>query len=681
MRMEREVSKGKVLYGRTSQGQWRRRSAQDHESQSIGDQPLWASDEESSAQSVSKTNSTAAEAAAATEVKTTTSDKVQAIPDVDTEVKTHAQHKGDQSEAAETSNDLQHQHHPARGGQATTDEDAASSQLRLSRRADLYDEMHRYSIPGAYFVQPSQSHVPSPNIRVGPDDDNDNSNNVNDANVVGSHDHTDTTTDDSGGDVEAVTVPAQTVLGPTRQERLRIIQFLRDSWSHQSDQAVAVVDETDQPVVQGTIVSGSPNQNKDGGSRTTRRCYRLWLPLLLCIVVISVVVGIVIGTRNNGSAGDATENPGTGPPPPSINATECFSDRSQLNNAIDEYLSDGGPNTSVAITYGWPIGTWCTSSITDFSLAFSSKRNPLAASFNESLAGWDTSSARSMNEMFYAAASFNQNISSWSTSKVLSMDYMFAETSFNQDISQWDVSSVTTMSYMFSKAASFNQVVSSWDVSNVENFEATFFNALSFNQALNSWDVSRVTNMKQMFAGTRDFNQNISSWNTSQVTMMQETFSPTASFNQDLSSWDVSMVIDMASLFNAARAFNGSLYAWDTSRVQDMSSMFELAAVFNQDLSLWDVSSVTTMNRMFADATAFNQDVSMWNVSAVESCQSMFADATSFNQDLCSWGASLAANNALVESMFENSACPSNEMEVDLQSSPSGPFCRECTNL
>ena len=133
----------------------------------------------------------------------------------------------------------------------------------------------------------------------------------------------------------------------------------------------------------------------------------------------------------------------------------CFQDRTELKNAVDDYL---GSDTYASSTYGSPIGTWCVKDVTD-------------------------------------------------------MSYMFRDAYFfNQDISSWDVSSVTTMSHMFSNAYSFNQDLSSWDVSSVTDMRQMFYGATSFNQAIGGWDVSSVTNMYGMFWNADAFNQDLCTW-------------------------------------------------------------------------------------------------------------------------------------------------------------------------
>ena len=58
--------------------------------------------------------------------------------------------------------------------------------------------------------------------------------------------------------------------------------------------------------------------------------------------------------------------------------------------------------------------------------------------------------------------------------------------SFNDDISAWDTSSVTTMSGMFLGASSFNQPLNDWRVGNVTDMDWMFYNASAFNQPLNA---------------------------------------------------------------------------------------------------------------------------------------------------------------------------------------------------
>jgi hypothetical protein len=86
---------------------------------------------------------------------------------------------------------------------------------------------------------------------------------------------------------------------------------------------------------------------------------------------------------------------------------ECFQTHLELKGAVGQYLLDNTPTTLVAQKYGWPIGFWCVSNITNFSdLLHNSDgsgwdfvggyRTPQILNFNEDLSKWDLSSARDM---------------------------------------------------------------------------------------------------------------------------------------------------------------------------------------------------------------------------------------------------------------------------------------------
>jgi surface protein len=187
---------------------------------------------------------------------------------------------------------------------------------------------------------------------------------------------------------------------------------------------------------------------------------------------------------------------------------KCFEGRNELADAVSEYLADSSPDTPVAQEYGWPIGKWCVSEVTDFSEIFAN-----ATDFNEDLSEWDTSSGVTMEKMFMMAQSFNQPLSSWNTANV-------------QDLR-----------YMFLGASSFDQSLSSWKTSNVQNTKSMFFGAVSFNGDVSSWDVVNCMDMVGMFFGARSFNGDISKWKVSEQTKMDDMFLEASSFQQDLCSW------------------------------------------------------------------------------------------------------------------------------------------------
>jgi surface protein len=218
---------------------------------------------------------------------------------------------------------------------------------------------------------------------------------------------------------------------------------------------------------------------------------------------------------------------------------QCFPDKNTLGLAIEAYINQGCSTNSASCTvgqrWGWPIGTWCTTLITDMSDLF---RWMNSTTFNEDISGWDVSSVKDMTGMFFGASAFNQVISAWDVSSVTGMGAMFYQTNaFNQDISRWDVSSVTDMGYMFVGASVFNQDISRWNLSSVTHTYSMFVWAYAFNQDISRWDVSSVIDMHGMFYSA-------------------------SAFNQDISGWDVRSVLDMSDLFNGASAFNQNLCAW-----------------------------------------------------------------------------------------------------------------------
>ena len=98
-------------------------------------------------------------------------------------------------------------------------------------------------------------------------------------------------------------------------------------------------------------------------------------------------------------------------------------DQAELFQAVDAYFENGTSSHAVQ-QYGYPIGSWDVSHVTNFSYTFAIERNIKAGDFNEDIGQWNTSSAVSMSYMFAGARSFNQSLSSWSTGKVANMSGM-----------------------------------------------------------------------------------------------------------------------------------------------------------------------------------------------------------------------------------------------------------------
>ena len=197
-----------------------------------------------------------------------------------------------------------------------------------------------------------------------------------------------------------------------------------------------------------------------------------------------------------------------------------------------------------------------------------------AASFNQDIGGWDTSSVKDMSFIFYGATSFNSPIGTWNTSSVTDMNSMFEiAAAFNQDIADWDMSSVKNMSWMFYGATSFNMPLGAWNTSSVTDVKAMFYNAAAFNQDIGGWDMSSVKDMSGMFYGATSFNMPIGAWNTSSVTNMRHMFAGCSSFNQPLALWETLAVKDMRNMFFGASSFKQVLSTWNFSSIMNSSFM------------------------------------------------------------------------------------------------------------
>ena len=181
----------------------------------------------------------------------------------------------------------------------------------------------------------------------------------------------------------------------------------------------------------------------------------------------------------------------------------CVANRMMLIVAVRQYMDQGcADNASclIALKHGWPMNSWCVSSITSLQNVFEN-----LPTFNEEISSWDVSSLTDMSATFKGATAFSKDLSDWNVSGVKDMEQTFNYAdSFNGQISSWDVSSVTDMQDMFWGAAALNQDLSSWDVSQLKYMGWMFEDAISFNQDLCSWADKFNTwpNKDDMFAGS-----------------------------------------------------------------------------------------------------------------------------------------------------------------------------------
>lgn len=194
--------------------------------------------------------------------------------------------------------------------------------------------------------------------------------------------------------------------------------------------------------------------------------------LVTICAMMAIVIGVMFMSQETDSSGPV-----------------CFGDNLELRAAAIRYVRENcgvRPNTCPELSkkYGWPLGSWCVSQVTDMSGLFQG-----LDTFDEDISQWEVEQVTDMAYMFYGASSFNQDISRWNVGKVESMAYMFyGASSFDSLISVWDTSSVRSMNSMFSGATSFNQAIAAWDTSSVEDMSNMFFNASAFNKNLCAWD-------------------------------------------------------------------------------------------------------------------------------------------------------------------------------------------------
>lgn len=326
-------------------------------------------------------------------------------------------------------------------------------------------------------------------------------------------------------------------------ERQRIIE---ETMQNMTDQAVSA-----------EVVSIDDDDNDDDDeSQVAASKHRIILrnsafALILLLTLVAAISTLVMvrptsvppqaqadATDNNASSPTAAS---TAPPTSYAEGGSAFKTTEQLYKAVDAYLaslaeSDAAPeSSSVALRYGFPIGMWNVSLITNFTRVFDPVRSN----------------------------AFDEN-----------RKQEFKST-FNEDLSGWDVSNAVTMFAMFAGATGFvGQGLDAWDVGNVKDFSFAFMDAKAFNASLSAWNTASAVSMEGMFLAAESFDGDLSRLDVSNVEAMQHMFQGSSRYKGgDLTSWNVSKVGSMSAMFQNAVSFTGDVSAWDTSRVTDMSMM------------------------------------------------------------------------------------------------------------
>ena len=189
----------------------------------------------------------------------------------------------------------------------------------------------------------------------------------------------------------------------------------------------------------------------------------------------------------------------------------------------------------VAVKFGWFIGKWNVSAVTDFSYVFEWQEK-----FNDYIGDWNVGNGTKFYCMFSSAISFNQDLSNWNMANARRIGCMFfGAKSFNGNISRWNTANVEDATQLFSSAPAFNQDISGWILSKCKKMSAMFHNAIAFNQDLSEWDTSTVDDMFGMFARAASFNQDLSKWDVSNArNRMTCMFLATKMSRVKISSWE-----------------------------------------------------------------------------------------------------------------------------------------------
>jgi surface protein len=268
-----------------------------------------------------------------------------------------------------------------------------------------------------------------------------------------------------------------------------------------------------------------------------------WGGVMALLIIVLVVTTSLLATRPGKS--DSNDQDTASQPKPVEIVFAAFASTEELYDAVDEYLlalqiSEVGNETNtatalaqinVSLKYGFPIGTWDVSRLTNFSRVFDPDRSAVlepfrflpenTSTFNEDLGDWDVSNAVTMRGMFACAVNFRgYGLENWDVGRVQDFSYMMARAqAFEADVSAWNTSSATTMEAMMYETQVFNGNVTAWDVSNVESMAYMFSTALQFQGGdLRQWNVSKVRDMSELFGLNWAFTGNISTWDTSRVT-------------------------------------------------------------------------------------------------------------------------------------------------------------------
>jgi Mycoplasma protein of unknown function, DUF285 len=297
------------------------------------------------------------------------------------------------------------------------------------------------------------------------------------------------------------------------------------------------------------VSRGSTDHWSSNDSVQLDQWHRVYVASFIVLLLVGIIVGAVIGIRSQSTslemtlaptASSRSDAPSMAPIVILPNGKRAFTTTLDLYKAVDAYeaaLQSSGTaeNSDAAEMYGYPMGSWDVSRLTDFSRVFN----------------------RDRTERLDPTAPINGYVT------------------LDEDLSDWTVSNAVNMHGMFAGANQFvGTGLENWDVGRVSDFSHMFMNADSFVGNLSLWDTSSATTMETMFAHALNFNGELTKWNVSRVRTMSFMFyfAPKVE-GGDLTQWNVSQVESTAAMFCLASNFSGHVSTWDTRNLQSMHAM------------------------------------------------------------------------------------------------------------
>ncbi len=308
-----------------------------------------------------------------------------------------------------------------------------------------------------------------------------------------------------------------------------------------------------------------------------------------------------------------------------------------------------------------------------------------AYSFNSDISGWNTSNFLTMRYMFNDAYSFDQDLNSWDVSNVSSFFFTFRRARIkvgitgNWNFNNWNTSSATTLEGMFyqwtpgvspdltayggsviqTASSQWHPIVTNWDVSNVTTMYRMFHTFVNLDGIdFSNWNPASLTSAADMFQQAHNFTGGgFTTLNFPLLKSINGCFWATSLPNVDVANLGSSG--NLNNIANCFRNLIGDVFTgtglehWDISAVTSLSHLFTNSSNnFNGDVTNWNTSNVTSFQKAFYGCPGFNRDISQWNTSKLVDALYAFYQTTSLDFSPAGWDVSKLTNGL---GMFSNS--------------------------